>query len=97
MEALIAAARDPAFPAEIELVLSNRPDAAGLEIARAAGIRAEAIDHRDFGRDRAAHEAAMDAALRAARIEIVCLAGYMRLLTPVLVDAWGGPDAEHPS
>ncbi len=90
MEALIAAARDPAFPAEIVLVLSNRPDAAGLETARAAGIHAEAIDHRDFGRDRAAHEAAVDAALRAAGIEIVCLAGYMRLLTPVLVDAWAG-------
>ena len=90
MEALIAAARDPAFPAEIVLVLSNRPDAAGLDTARAAGIRAEAIDHRDFGRDRGAHEAAVDAALRAASIEIVCLAGYMRLLTPVLVDAWAG-------
>ena len=90
MEALIAAARDPAFPAEIVLVLSNQPDAAGLETARAAGIRTEAIDHRDFGRDRAAHETAVDAVLRAARIEMVCLAGYMRLLTPVLVDAWAG-------
>ena len=48
---------------------------------------AEAIDHRRFGRDRAAHEAAIDAALRAAGVEIVCLAGYMRLLTPFLVDA----------
>ena len=90
MEALIDAARDSAFPAEIVLVLSNRPDAPGLDIARTAGIRAEAIDHRDFGRDRAAHEAAVDAALRAAEIEIVCLAGYMRLLTPVLVNAWAG-------
>jgi formyltetrahydrofolate-dependent phosphoribosylglycinamide formyltransferase len=90
MEALIAAARDPAFPAEIALVLSNRPDAAGLDTARAAGIRAEAVDHRDFGRDRGAHEAAVDAVLRAADIEIVCLAGYMRLLTPVLVDGWQG-------
>jgi phosphoribosylglycinamide formyltransferase-1 len=90
MEALIAAARDPAFPAEIAVVLSNRPDAAGLRTARSAGIHAEAIDHRQFGGDRAAHEAAMDAMLRAADIEIVCLAGYMRLLTPVLVDAWQG-------
>ena len=90
MEALIAAARDPAYPAEIVLVLSNRPDARGLETARAAGIGAEAIDHRDFGRDRPAHEAAIDATLRAADVEIVCLAGYMRLLTPFLVGAWRG-------
>jgi formyltetrahydrofolate-dependent phosphoribosylglycinamide formyltransferase len=90
MEALIAAAGDPAFPVGIDLVLSNRPDAAGLATAASAGIRAEAIDHRDFGRDRAAHEAAVDAVLRSAGIEIVCLAGYMRLLTPLLVDAWRG-------
>jgi phosphoribosylglycinamide formyltransferase 1 len=90
MAALIAAARDPAFPAEIVLVLSNRPDAAGLAIARAAGIRAEAIDHRSFGRDRAAHEAAIDAALRSVETDILCLAGYLRLLTPFLVDAWAG-------
>jgi phosphoribosylglycinamide formyltransferase 1 len=88
MEALIAAARDPAFPARIDLVLSNRPDAAGLVTARRAGIRADAIDHRGFGRDRASHEAAIDAALRAAEIEIVCLAGYLRMLTPLLVQAW---------
>jgi phosphoribosylglycinamide formyltransferase-1 len=90
MEALIAAAADPAFPARVDLVLSNRPDAAGLTTARSAGIRTEAIDHRGFGGDRAAHEAAIDAMLRAAEIEIVCLAGYMRLLTPLLVDAWRG-------
>lgn len=90
MEALIRAARDPAYPAEIALVLSNRPDAGGLTIARSAGIRAEAIDHRLFAADRRAHEAAIDDALRSAEIEIVCLAGYMRLLTPLLVNAWQG-------
>jgi phosphoribosylglycinamide formyltransferase-1 len=90
MAALIAAARDPAFPARIDLVLSNRPDAAGLRAARLAGIRAEAVDHRDFGPDRAAHEAAIDTMLQTANIEIVCLAGYMRLLTPLLVQAWQG-------
>ena len=90
MEALIGAARDTAYPAEIVLVLSNRPDAEGLHAARAGGVRAEAIDHRGFGRDRAAHEAAIDAALRGAGVEVVCLAGYMRLLTPLLVDAWQG-------
>jgi phosphoribosylglycinamide formyltransferase-1 len=90
MEALVAGAADPAFPVEVALVLSNRPDAAGLVTASRAGIRAEAVDHRGFGGDRAAHEAAIDAVLRAAGIEIVCLAGYMRLLTPRLVDAWRG-------
>ena len=90
MEALIAAARDPAYPAEIALVVSNRPDAAGLATAGSAGILTDVIDHREFGRDRTAHEEAIDAVLRAADIEIICLAGYMRLLTPFLVDAWAG-------
>jgi phosphoribosylglycinamide formyltransferase 1 len=90
MVALIDAARDREFPAEVALVLSNRPDAAGLKAARAAGVRAVAIDHRAFGQDRPAHEAAIHSALRSADIEIVCLAGYMRLLTPFLVNAWQG-------
>jgi phosphoribosylglycinamide formyltransferase 1 len=90
MAALIAAARDTAYPAEIVLVVSNRPDAAGLALARDAGIPARAIDHRAFKGDRAAHEAEIDAALREARVEIVCLAGYMRLLTPRLIDSWQG-------
>ena len=90
MEALLAAARDPAYPAEIVLVVSNRPDAAGLATAAAAGVRTTVIDHRDFGTDRAAHEAAIDATLRESRVELVCLAGYMRVLTPFLVQAWAG-------
>jgi len=90
MAALIAAARDPDFPAEIVLVVSNRPEAPGLSLAREAGVRAVAIDHRSFTGDRAAHEAAIDVALRDARAELVCLAGYMRLLTPFLVEAWRG-------
>jgi formyltetrahydrofolate-dependent phosphoribosylglycinamide formyltransferase len=90
MQALITAASDPAFPAEVALALSNRPDAAGLAAARTAGVKTEAIDHRRFGGDRAAHEAAINTALRAADIEIVCLAGYLRLLTPFLVNAWAG-------
>lgn len=88
MAALIAAARDPMFPAEVALVLSNRPGAPGLGAARAAGVPAEAVDHRPYGADRAGHEAALDARLRAAGIEIVCLAGYLRLLSPFLVRAW---------
>jgi phosphoribosylglycinamide formyltransferase-1 len=75
MAALITAARDPAYPAVIEMVLSNQPGAGGLTVAHAAGIRTEIIDHRDFRRSREAHEAAIDATLRAAGIEIVCLAG----------------------
>ena len=71
-------------------MLSNRPDAAGLDLARRAGIPATAIDHRAFGRDREAHEQAIDAALRGAGVECVCLAGYMRRLTPFLVQAWRG-------
>jgi phosphoribosylglycinamide formyltransferase 1 len=90
MASLIAAARDPAYPAEIALVVSNRPDAPGLTLARNAGVATVAIDHRPFGGDRAAHEVAIHAALREAGAEIVCLAGYMRLLTPFLVDAWQG-------
>ncbi len=90
MAALIAAARARDFPAEIVLVVSNRPSAPGLSLAREAGICAIAIDHRPFAGDRAAHEAAIDAALRQAGTELVCLAGYMRLLTPFLVEAWQG-------
>ena len=90
MVALAEAASAPDYPAEIVLVLSNRPDAAGLATATARGIPALAIDHRAFGGDRAAHEAAVDAALRAHGVEIVCLAGYLRLLSPFLVSRWSG-------
>jgi phosphoribosylglycinamide formyltransferase 1 len=90
MLALVAAAAAPDFPAEIVLVVSNRPDAAGLATAAARGIPTVAIDHRPFGTDRAAHEAAVDAALRAHGVEIVCLAGYLRLLSPFLVSRWSG-------
>jgi formyltetrahydrofolate-dependent phosphoribosylglycinamide formyltransferase len=90
MEALIKAAQAPSYPAEIVLVLSNKPEAAGLEIARQLGVRAEAIPAKPFGKNREAHERAIDAALVAENIDIVCLAGYMRLLTPYLVNRWPG-------
>jgi phosphoribosylglycinamide formyltransferase 1 len=90
MAALLAAARVATYPAEIVLVVSNLPDAPGLEVAQAAGVRTEVCPHGEFGRDRAAHEAAIDARLRAACIELVCLAGYMRVLSPWLVRAWSG-------
>jgi phosphoribosylglycinamide formyltransferase 1 len=88
MAALIEAAKDKTYPAEIALVASNRPDAAGLELARAAGIATEVVDHATFGKDRAAFERALQAALKNHRIEIVCLAGFMRLLTPTFVNQW---------
>jgi phosphoribosylglycinamide formyltransferase-1/phosphoribosylamine--glycine ligase/phosphoribosylglycinamide formyltransferase/phosphoribosylformylglycinamidine cyclo-ligase len=90
MLSLVRAAKDPAYPAEIALVLSNKPDAGGLAAAEAEGVTAQAIDGKTFGKAREAHERAMDAALRAADVQVVCLAGYMRLLTPWFVDAWSG-------
>jgi phosphoribosylglycinamide formyltransferase 1 len=90
MAALVSATRTRGYPAKIGLVLSNRPMAPGLALARDAGITARVIDHRPFGGDRAAHEAEINTALAEAEIEIVCLAGYMRLLTPLLVGAWRG-------
>ena len=90
MEALVRAARDPACPFEIALVLANKPEAGGLATAAAAGIEPLCIDQRAFGKDRDAHERAIDAALRARGIQVIALAGYMRILTPFLVDAWAG-------
>ena len=88
MAALIEAAKEKTFPAEIVLVASNRPDAGGLVTARAAGIATEIVDHTQFGKDRAAFERALQATLEKHRIEIVCLAGFMRLLTPWFVGQW---------
>jgi phosphoribosylglycinamide formyltransferase-1 len=88
--ALIDAARAPDYPAEIALVVSNRPDAPGLAKARAAGVAALAIDHKPFGKDREAHERAIQAALEAAGVEFVALAGYMRVFTPWFIGQWAG-------
>jgi phosphoribosylglycinamide formyltransferase-1 len=90
MLSLLEAAASPDYPARIALVLSNNPDAPGLDAARKAGVEAIAIDHRPFGKDRAAHEAVIHQALVDRGIELVCLAGYMRLLTPYLVERWHG-------
>jgi phosphoribosylglycinamide formyltransferase-1 len=88
MASLIEAAKDKNYPAEIALVLSNRPEAAGLDIARAAGIATETIDHTVFGKDRAVFDGTMQAVLEEHGIDIVCLAGFMRLLTPAFVAQW---------
>jgi phosphoribosylglycinamide formyltransferase 1 len=90
MAALVAAAQAPDYPAEVALVLSNRPGAVGLALAQAAGIATARVDHTAFGRDREAFERALQAELEAQRIEIVCLAGFMRLLSPWFVTRWQG-------
>jgi formyltetrahydrofolate-dependent phosphoribosylglycinamide formyltransferase len=90
MAALIEAAKDPAYPAEIVLVLSNIADAGGLDIAEVAGIETAVIAHAPFGKDREAHERMIDARLRQSGVQIVALAGYMRVLTPFLVETWAG-------
>jgi phosphoribosylglycinamide formyltransferase-1 len=89
MASLIEAAREPDFPGEIALVVSNRPDAGGLERAREAGIEALAIDHRAYSA-REGFEQALDAALRERDIGFICLAGFMRVLTDWFVERWEG-------
>lgn len=85
--ALLGAAADPAFPAAIDLVVSNRPEAAGLARAAASGVEIAVLDHRVHA-GKAAFEAALDALLRRRAIDLVCLAGFMRLLSTDFVDAW---------
>ncbi|HEY0439305.1 MAG TPA: phosphoribosylglycinamide formyltransferase [Xanthobacteraceae bacterium] len=90
MASLIEAARQPDYPAEIALVISNRPEALGLDRASAAGLATLVIDHTRFEKDREGFERALHKELTARRIEFVCLAGFMRLLTPWLVQRWEG-------
>jgi len=87
MQALIEACRAPAAPAEILLVLSNNPQAGGLGYAAKAGIPTVVVDHRAYP-DRTAFDAELDRRLRAAGAQFVCLAGFMRLLTPAFVERW---------
>ena len=87
LQALIDAAREPTYPAELSLVVSNNADAPGLSLAADAGIAREILSHREFA-DRAAFDDALDRALRRAGVELVCLAGFMRVLSPDFCDAW---------
>lgn len=87
MEALIRAAERPDYPAELVTVVSNRPEAAGLEIAAALGIEATAIDHSDYP-DREAFEERLDRHLRSQRIDYIACAGFMRVLTQRFLDGW---------
>ena len=88
MAALLEAAQAADYPAEIALVISNRSNALGLDRASAAGIATLVMDHARFGKDRESFERGLDTALRAREIEIICLAGFMRLLTPWFVSRW---------
>jgi phosphoribosylglycinamide formyltransferase 1 len=90
MIALIEAAKAKDYPAEIALVVSNRPDAPGLSRAHEEGVATAIVDHTPFGEDREAFERTLDDALQAQQIDLVCLAGFMRLLTPWFVTRWSG-------
>jgi phosphoribosylglycinamide formyltransferase 1 len=90
MAALVAAAKVSEFPADVALVVSNRPDAAGLDHAREAGVPAVVVDHRPHGKDRIGFERELQAVLDEHRISLVCLGGFMRLLTDEFVLHWSG-------
>jgi len=89
MKALIEACADPDFPAEVALVISNRPKAPGLETAGKAGIRREIVNHKDFP-NREEFEASLNDRLRAAKVDYICLAGFMRVLTAGFASDWRG-------
>lgn len=90
MVSLIQAGQQADCPYEVVLVLSNIDGAAGLQKARDLGVEAIALPHRNYGKDREAHEKALDAELKARDIQAIALAGYMRILTSWLVQAWEG-------
>jgi len=97
MTALIEAAQAPDYPADIQLVISNRPEALGLHKADALGVKAICIDHRDY-KKRSEFEAELDAALRAHGIDFIACAGFMRVLGENFVQAWSGKIINiHPS
>src|SRR6266700_7157368 len=90
MAALIRAAAAPDFPADIAVVISNRTDAPGLEKAQASGVSTAVVASKPFGTDRAAFEAALQGALDHHGVELICLGGFMRLLTAEFVTRWHG-------
>ncbi|MDD5586871.1 MAG: phosphoribosylglycinamide formyltransferase [Alphaproteobacteria bacterium] len=88
LQSLIDAAKAPGYPAQIVCVISNEPGVFGLKRAEEAGIPAITINHRDFNKDREAFEKALDAKINEYGVQLVCLAGFMRLLTPWFIDRW---------
>lgn len=99
MAALIKAAAAAAdFPAEIVVVISNRPDAAGLAVASAHGVATVTIESKAFGKDRSAFEVVLQSALDSHKVDLICLGGFMRLLTAEFVQRWYGKMLNiHPS
>lgn len=90
MEAILQAAEAEDYPAEPVLIVSNRPQAKGLATAASAGLSAIAVDHKPFGPDREAFERALQAVLMEHKVEMIVLAGFMRILTPWFVQQWQG-------
>ena len=90
MAALIQAAAAEDFPAHIVVVVSNRADAGGLETAKASGVPTVTIESKPFGKDRAAFEAVLQSALERHQVDLICLGGFMRLLTAEFVQRWYG-------
>lgn len=90
MAALIEAARAKDFPAEIVVVISNRADADGIEIARGNGVATVTIESRPFGKNRAAFETVLQASLDDHKVDLICLGGFMRLFTAEFVQRWYG-------
>jgi phosphoribosylglycinamide formyltransferase 1 len=89
MRALVEACRDPAYPAEIVFVASNKADAAGLVFARANNIATAVVSHKDYA-TREAFDAVLNNELQKHSLDLVCCAGFMRIMTPVLISAWAG-------
>ncbi len=87
LQALIDAAKQPGYPAQIACVISNDPLAKGLDRAQRVGILTHVVNHRDF-KDRQAFEQALDKKLSECGVQLICLAGFMRILTPWFVDRW---------
>ncbi len=87
LQSLIDASADPGYPAEIAMVISNRPKAKGLQRASKAGISVHVIDDRDF-QSRQDFEHALNDRLKSQSIDLICLAGFMLILTPAFVDEW---------
>lgn len=89
MGALARAAIDPDYPAELVMVISNRPNVPGLDLAQEHDIPIRVIDHKDF-ETREEHEAEIAKTLRECEAEMVCLGGYMRILTESFINEWRG-------
>ena len=89
MRCLIEAARDPLYPAEIVCVVSNRPDAGGLDYAQSQRIATQVVNHKDYAA-REEFDAALNSYLQTQKLDLIACAGFMRIMTPVLITSWTG-------